>query len=106
MQRIRRGDNVEVVVGRDKGKRGRVLQIDMENHRAVVEKLNLVKRHQKPTQRRPYGGIVEKEASLNLSNVRIVCPKCDGPRRIGVKSDGQRKFRACRKCGTGIEVAA
>lgn len=106
MQHVRRGDTVEVVTGREKGKRGRILKIDCEAGRAVVEKLNLVKRHQKPTQRRPYGGIVEKEAALHLSNLRVVCPKCDKPRRVGAKMDGTHKQRVCKECGTAIEAAA
>ncbi|MEK6606671.1 MAG: 50S ribosomal protein L24 [Myxococcota bacterium] len=105
MRHVRTGDQVEVVAGKEKGKRGKVLRIDTEKGRAIVEKVNLIKRHTKPTQRAPHGGILEKEAAMHLSNIRVVCPKCDEPRRVGAKSIDERKVRACRKCGTAIEAA-
>ena len=103
---VRRGDLVEVVAGREASRRGRVLRVDTESGRLLVEKVNLVKRHTKPTQKNPQGGILEKEGSLHASNVRLVCPRCDAPRRVGrkVEADGT-KTRFCRKCKEPIASA-
>ncbi len=97
---IRRNDNVVVIAGRDRGKRGRVLRVLPERNRLVVEGVNLIKRHTKPNpQRNIKGGIVEREASVHASNVQLVCPECGRPTRIGrrILGDG-RKVRICRKC--------
>jgi large subunit ribosomal protein L24 len=97
---IRKNDNVLVIAGRDRGKRGRVLQVLPEKNRLVVEGVNLIKRHTRPNpQRQIKGGIVEREASLHASNVQLVCPECGTPTRIGrqILGDG-RKVRICRKC--------
>jgi len=98
---------VEVVTGREASRRGRVLRVMPEKNRVLVEKLNLVKRHMRPTQKNPRGGIVEKEGSLHVSNVRVVCPRCDKPRRLGrrVEPDG-KKTRICRTCGEAIVSSA
>jgi large subunit ribosomal protein L24 len=100
---IRKNDTVVVITGKFKGKTGRVIEILPESGRALVEKLNLVKRHQRPTQKLPQGGIVEKEASLNLSNLMAFCGKCKKGARLGVKiaKDG-KKSRVCKKCGENI----
>jgi large subunit ribosomal protein L24 len=97
---IRKNDNVVVVAGRDRGKRGRVLQVLPDKNRLVVEGVNVIKRHTRPNpQRQIKGGIVEREASLHASNVQLVCPECGAPTRIGrqILGDG-RKVRICRKC--------
>jgi large subunit ribosomal protein L24 len=97
---IRKNDNVVVVAGRDRGKRGRVLRVLPEKGRLIVEGVNFVKRHTRPNpQRNIKGGIVEREASLHASNVQIVCPECGAPTRVGRRrlDDGSR-LRFCRKC--------
>ena len=97
---IRRNDNVLVMAGRDRGKRGRVLRVIPAANRVVVEGVNFVKRHTKPNPSKNIkGGIVEHEASLHASNVQLVCPECGAATRIGrqVLDDG-RKVRICRKC--------
>ncbi len=97
---IRRNDNVLVMAGRDRGKRGRVLRVLPAANRVVVEGVNFVKRHTKPNPGKNIkGGIVEREASLHASNVQLVCPECGAATRIGrqVLDDG-RKVRICRKC--------
>jgi large subunit ribosomal protein L24 len=97
---IRRNDNVLVVTGKDRGKRGRVLKVVPDKNRLVVEGVNVIKRHTKPNPGRNIkGGIVEREASLHASNVQLVCPECSAQTRIGhqVLGDG-RKVRICRKC--------
>lgn len=97
--KIKKGDLVEVIAGDDKGKRGKVLRVVPDKNAALVEKINIVKRHVKPTQQ-SQGGIVEKEARLNLSNLGVVCDSCDRPVRVAMKVlDDDRKVRACGKCG-------
>ena len=97
---IRRNDNVVVITGKDRGKRGRVLKVVPETNRLVVEGVNIIKRHTKPNpQRQIKGGVVEREAALHASNVQIVCPECGKPTRLGKKILGDgRKVRVCRKC--------
>jgi large subunit ribosomal protein L24 len=91
---------VYVVAGRDKGKTGRVLQVDRDKGRVLVEGISMVKRHTRPNPAKQIkGGIVEREASLNAANVQLVCPECGAVTRIGRRTleDG-RKVRFCRKC--------
>ncbi|MDZ4803480.1 MAG: 50S ribosomal protein L24 [Candidatus Eisenbacteria bacterium] len=98
--RIAKGDTVMVIAGDDKGKSGKVLMVIPEKNRVIVEKINFVKRHIKPTQRNTQGGIQEKEAAVHLSNVQLVDPKTGEPTRIGVKRlpEGGRE-RIARKSG-------
>ena len=106
MRKISKGDRVIVISGEDRGKEGVVLKIDTKNKRAIVEGINFVKRHQRPTQRNPQGGIVEKEAPVHLSNLMVICGRCNA----GVKTktvilqDGG-SARACRRCGEIITQA-
>ena len=90
--RIRKGDNVRVMSGNDKGKEGKILKVFPDTGRIIVEKVNLIKRHTKATKTLPQGGIIEKEAPINASNVMLVCPNTGKPTRIGkdVLSDGSR----------------
>ena len=90
-QRIKKGDTVEVIAGRDKGSRGEVLKV-LADGRAVVENVNLIKRHQKPTTREPQGGIIEREAAIHLSNLMPVDSKTDKPTRVksGQDKDGNK----------------
>lgn len=102
---IRRNDNVVIVTGRDRGKRGRVLRVIPGKNRLVVEGANFIKRHTKPNPSRNIkGGIVEREASLHASNVQLVCPECGAATRIGrqILEDG-RKVRICRKCEGAVD---
>jgi large subunit ribosomal protein L24 len=102
--RIRKNDIVRVMSGREKGKVGRVLKVDRDAGRVIVEKINMVKRHAKPGKSNPQGGIIEKEAPLAYSNVSIMCDKCNKPTRIVmVIEDSGEKHRACRRCGDPIE---
>ena len=96
---IRKNDNVLVITGKDRGKRGRVLRVSPENNRLIVEGVNMIKRHTRPNpNKQVQGGIVEREASLAASNVQLVCPECGKKTRIGHRIDGDRKVRICRKC--------
>jgi large subunit ribosomal protein L24 len=96
---IRRNDTVMVIAGKEKGKRGKVLIVLAEKGRVVVEGRNFIKRHQRPTQKARQGGIVEREGSMHVSNVMLVCGKCDRPTRVGsqVLANG-RRARVCRRC--------
>jgi len=104
MERIRKGDMVVITAGKEKGKRGRVLRLIPKKDRVVIERVMMVKRHTKPTQQNPQGGIIEKEGSVHISNVMPVDPGSDKPTRVKVKTeDGAR--RRVGKSGTTIEVA-
>jgi large subunit ribosomal protein L24 len=104
MSHVRRGDTVAVIAGRERGKRGKVLRVLPVAGRVIVEKVNMMKKHQRPTQKLRQGGIIEREGALALSNVLLVCSRCDQPSRAGIKvlADG-RKVRVCRRCGETID---
>ena len=103
--KVKKDDIVVVIAGADKGKKGRVIEAIPSENRIIVEKVHVVKRHQRPTQQQRQGGIVEREAKFAVSNVSIYCSKCDKPVRIGSKllEDG-KKVRICRKCGEMLDV--
>jgi large subunit ribosomal protein L24 len=110
--KVKKGDSVEVTAGKDRGKRGTVLRVLPERQRVVVEKLNMVKRHQKPrpaprssgSQQVIPGGVIEREAPLHLSNVQVVCPACGKPSRLGFRvNDDGNKVRVCRSCGKDLD---
>jgi len=98
--KIRKNDMVMVITGRERGKTGKVLRLLPQRGRVIVERLNLVKRHTKPHGTASPGGIVEREAAMDISNVMVLCDRCDAPVRIGYKlaADGSRS-RICRRCG-------
>lgn len=101
---VKKGDTVVVITGKDAGKKGKVLEVEPGKSRVVVEGVNVVKRHSKPTQKMPQGGIVEKPAPVHSSNVMIFCSKCSAPRRIGKEiMDNGKKIRVCRKCGEAFD---
>jgi large subunit ribosomal protein L24 len=107
MAHVRRGDNVAVIAGKEKGKRGKVLLVLTKKDRVVVERLMMVKRHTKPSQKVPQGGIVEKEGSIHISNVALWCEKCSAPRRAGIKfNEAGGKLRVCKKCGSEFPAQA
>jgi large subunit ribosomal protein L24 len=97
---IKKNDKVIILSGKEKGKIGNVLTVDKGADRVIVEKINLVKRHTKPTAKNAQGGIVEKEAPIHISNLKIICNKCAEPTRVGkrILDDGS-KVRVCKKCG-------
>ncbi len=107
MERIKQGDTVEVIAGKDLGQRGRVLRVLNKENRVVVEQVNIVKKHQKAQQagnRQVAAGIIEKEAPLNLSNVMLVCTQCSKRVRVGFRINEEgRKVRVCKNCKQDIE---
>ena len=96
--KIRKDDQVEIIAGKDKGKRGNVVRVIRDKDRVIVAGGNIVKKAMKKRRQQDRGGIAEVEAPLHISNVAIVCKKC-GPTKIGYKFDGDKKIRVCRKCG-------
>lgn len=101
--KIRKDDQIMVVAGKEKGKTGKVIRVVPEKEKVYIEKLNMVKRHQKPSAKYKHGGIIEKEAPIAVSNVMILCAKCKGPVRIGRKLlEDKTKVRVCKKCGEVI----
>jgi large subunit ribosomal protein L24 len=102
--KIRKNDQVMIVKGKEQGKTGRVIRVIPDKGHVLIEKLNLVKRHTKPSAKYKQGGIIEKEAPLAISNVMLLCDKCKGPVRVGRKvlEDG-KKVRLCKKCGEVFE---
>ena len=97
--KIKKNDNVEVLAGKDKGKRGSVVRIIPKKDKEIISGVNIVKKAMKRRSQQDQGGIVEVEASLHISNVGVVCKKCGRPVKIGYKIDGDKKVRVCRKCG-------
>ena len=104
MDRVRKGDTVVVISGKEKGKRGKVLRVVKKTGRVVVERLQMVKRHTKPTQQNAQGGIIEKEGTIHLSNVMLLDPGSDKPTRMKIKNENGTRSRV-GKSGTVIEAA-
>lgn len=107
--KIRKGDQVKVITGKEAGKSGSVLRVDKEAGRVVVERLNMVKKHTKPNPKtNPQGGVIEREAPMDISNVMLVCPACGQPTRVGYRLlENGSKVRKCRRaaCGRDIDKA-
>lgn len=101
---LRKGDVVRIISGREKGKEGKIIHLSRLKRAVCVERLNLIKKHTRPSQKYPQGGILEKEAYLPVSNVMIICGHCSRPVRLGAKClpDGE-KLRICRRCGEVLD---
>lgn len=101
---VKKGDTVLVIAGKDAGKKGKVLKVIPDKQKVVVEGVNRVKKHQRPTRALPQGGILRIEAPLHASNVMFVCDKCSRPTRLGHKvlANGE-KVRFCKKCGEVLD---
>jgi large subunit ribosomal protein L24 len=97
--KVIKNDTVLVVSGNYKGKKGKVLKVFPKENRVIVEGVNFIKRHTRPTQKNPQGGIIEKEAPIQASNLLVICPKCDTPSRIGRKVlENGKRVRICKNC--------
>jgi len=103
---VRKGDTVVVVAGKERGKKGKVLRVIPEKGRVVVERVNMIKKHQRPTQKVRQGGIIEREGSIHLSNVMLVDPGSDRPTRVGMRAlaDG-KKVRVAKRSGEMLDKA-
>ena len=101
--RIKKGDTVQVMSGKDKGKQASVVRAMPAEGRVIVEGVHVAKRHAKPTRATMQGGVIDKFMPISVSSVAIVCSSCGVPTRIGMRIDDQgRKLRVCRKCGTDL----
>ncbi len=100
---MRKGDLVEVIAGKDKGKQGKIRELFVKENRVVVEGVNRVKRHTKPGQKNPQGGIIEKEAAVHASNVLLVDPKTNKGGRIKIVGKGDKKTRVFKKSGSELK---
>ncbi|ABI69613.1 50S ribosomal protein L24 [Syntrophomonas wolfei] len=102
--RIKKGDSVLVTTGKDAGKKGKVLRVIPDKNRVVIEGVNRVKKHQKPSRSLPQGGILKIETPLNASNVMLVCSRCNKPTRIAHKiMENGEKVRICKQCGEALD---
>jgi large subunit ribosomal protein L24 len=105
LRRLRKDDTVMVIAGRERGKTGKVLRVLDEKNRVLIERVNMVKRHQKPRSAQQQGGILEKEAPIHLSNVVPICGRCNKPTRVGHrKLDDGKTVRVCRRCNEILDT--
>jgi large subunit ribosomal protein L24 len=103
--RLKKDDKVKVVTGKDKGKIGKVIKIDRDHGRVLVDNINIIKRHSRPSAQNRQGGIIEREAFVHISNVMLMCSKCMEPVRVGAKvlEDG-KKVRVCKRCSEILDA--
>lgn len=102
---LKKNDKVKIIAGKDKGKIGKVLKVFRKDNRVLVESINVVKKHTRPSAQNRQGGIVENEAPLHISNVMLMCNKCVSPGRFRMKRlDDGKKVRLCAKCGEVIDA--
>jgi len=99
--KIKKGDRVQVISGKDVGKQGEVTRVLRDRDKVIVDGINVAKRHQRATRATMQGGIIDKDMPIHVSNVAIVCSTC-GPTRIGYRVEGNEKTRVCRKCGKDL----
>jgi len=101
---IKKDDFVKVIAGKDRGKQGKVLRVFPTEGRLTVERVNMVKRHTRPTRQMQQGGIIEREGKLHVSNVMLICSKCERGVRIGHRTlEDKKKVRICRRCGESLD---
>ncbi len=100
---VKKDDQVIVISGTNKGQAGKVLKVDTDKNRVYVEGANIVKKHQKARSQAETSGIIEREGSIDASNVQLVCPKCGKATRVGHEGTGKDKKRVCKKCGAQFE---
>jgi large subunit ribosomal protein L24 len=100
--KIRKGDQVKMIAGKDRGKQGKVLHVDKKTGRASVEGLNLIKKHRRPKKQGEKGQRVEIPAAVDVSNIKLICPQCGKPTRVGYAINEKKKNRVCKKCKAEI----
>jgi large subunit ribosomal protein L24 len=102
--KVKKGDLVRVISGKDKGKEGKILRVIPKLNKIIVENVNVVKKHQRPTQQLREGGIIEQPSPIHASKVMVVCPSCGKPTRVGYRFlEEGKKVRVCRKCNEIID---
>ena len=100
---VKKGDTVQILSGKNKGKQGKIISAQPDKAKVVVEGINKVKRHSKPSMKVPQGGIISKEMPLHVCKVQLVCPACNKPTRIAHKLQAGKNARVCKKCGEVID---
>lgn len=100
---VKKGDTVQILSGKDKGKQGKIISASPNAGKVVVEGINKVKRHSKPSMKVPQGGIISKEMPLHVCKVQLICPACNKPTRIAHKQINGKNARVCKKCGETID---
>lgn len=100
--KLKKGDKIAVLVGKDKGREGTIEKIYSKQNKALIVGINIYKKHVKKNEQMPQGGVVELPRPIDLSKIAFICTKCKKKTRIGYKIDGVKKFRICRKCGAPI----
>lgn len=103
MKKVKKGDRVQVIAGNDRGKIGRVLAVQPERGRAIVENVHMITKHQRATQNLRQPGIIQREGTINMSNLLMICPECDEPTRVGFAEVDGKKLRRCKQCGENFE---
>lgn len=101
--KIKKGDTVLVISGKSRGKKDKVLSVFPKEGRILVEGVNMMKKHQKPKKSGEKGQIIHLPGKISVSNVKLICPKCNAPARVGYKISGGKKYRACKKCNQEIQ---
>lgn len=102
---VKKGDNVLVIAGKDKGKSGKVLTAIPADNAVVVSDVNIIAKHKKPKNAQDKGGIIRKENKIDASNVLVICPECGKATRVSYAFEGEKKFRKCKKCGASLDKA-
>lgn len=100
--KIKKGDMVKILAGKDKGKTGKILAVNLEKQRIMVEGINIFKKHRRPKKQGEKGEIISVSRPMNVSNAQLVCPRCGQPTRIGYKIEAGKKLRSCKKCKSSI----
>ena len=101
--RVKKGDTVKVLSGKDKGKTGEVLEITPKENKVVVKGVNIIKKHVKPRKQGEEGGIISMEGAMHVAKVAVVCPKCGKATKIGYSEEKGEKVRVCKKCGAKLK---
>lgn len=100
--RIKKGDKVQIMVGKDSGKNGKILYVDTKKNAVMVEGLNVFKKHKRPTRQGEKGQIISITKPIKAANVQLLCPSCEKPTRVGFRFEGEKKVRMCKKCKATI----
>lgn len=100
--RIRKGDTVQIMIGKDRGKQAKVLMVDTKNTSVLVEGLNQYKKHKRPTRQGEKGQIITISRPVRVANVQLLCGSCNRPTRLGMRFEGERKVRFCKKCKAAV----
>lgn len=101
--KFKKGDNVLIIVGKSRGKRGVIEKSFPKENKIVVSGINIAKHHLKPSRKNPHGGIVDKLSPIDTSNIVMICPRCGKPTRIGYRIADKKKMRICRKCQESVD---